>query len=173
MNSLLMRHIRRMVKAVAFLTEHEDTPEGNFEALWRIIDEHYCFFDYKQQVYGLDWDAVYNIYKVRAKGPMNDYQLFEVLTDMLSELKDGHVNLYTSFDNGRYWHWHEDYPSNFSDTLQRRYLSTDYHIASVAQYKILDDNIGYLYVGSFANEIGESSLDEIIKHFAFCNGLLS
>ena len=83
------------------VTEHEDTPEGNFEALWRIIDEHYCFFDYKQQVYGLDWDAIYNIYKVRAKGPMNDYQLFEVLTDMLSELKDGHVNLYTSFDNGR------------------------------------------------------------------------
>ena len=43
------------------VTEHEDTPEGNFEALWRVIDEHYCFFDYKQQVYGLDWNAVYNI----------------------------------------------------------------------------------------------------------------
>ena len=27
-------------------------------------------------------------------------------------------------------------------------------------------------MGSFANEIGESSLDEIIKHFAFCNGLI-
>ena len=111
MNSIYIRHIKRMVKAVAFLpfyfftllplscvdvTEHEDTPEGNFEALWRVIDEHYCFFDYKQQVYGvygLDWNAVYNIYNVRAKGPMNDYQLFEVLTDMLSELKDGHVLL--------------------------------------------------------------------------------
>ena len=141
-----------MVKAVAFLpfyfftflplscvdvTEHEDTPEGNFEALWRVIDEHYCFFDYKQQVYGLDWNAVYNIYNVRAKGPMNDYQLFEVLTDMLSELKDGHVNLYTSFDNGRYWHWHEDYPTNFSDTLQRRYLGTDYHIASRRDHQAL------------------------------------
>ena len=56
--------------------EHEDTAEGNFEALWRVMDEHYCFLDYKQQVYGLDWNAVYNIYNVRAKGPMNDYQLF-------------------------------------------------------------------------------------------------
>ena len=27
-------------------------------------------------------------------------------------------------------------------------------------------------MGSFSNEIGESSLDEIIKHFAFCNGLI-
>ena len=154
------------------VAEHEDSPQGNFEALWQIINEHYCFLDYKQQVYGLDWDAIYNIYKVRAKGPMDDYQLFEVLTEMLSQLKDGHVNLYSSFDNGRYWHWHEDYPTNFSDTLQRRYLGTDYHIASGAQYRILDDNIGYLYVGSFSYEMGESSLDEIIKYFAFCNGLI-
>ena len=40
--------------------EHSDTPAGNFEALWQIIDEHYCFFDYKQHEYGLDWQAVYN-----------------------------------------------------------------------------------------------------------------
>ena len=111
------------------IEEHEDSPQGNFEALWQIIDEHYCFFDYKQQVYGLDWDAIYNIYNVRAKGQMTDYQLFEVLAEMLAQLRDGHVNLYTSFDNGRYWHWHEDYPTNFSDTLQRRYLGTDYRIA--------------------------------------------
>ena len=154
------------------IDEHEDSPRGNLEALWQIIDEHYCFHDYKHEVYGLDWNEVYNKYNVRARGELDDYQLFEVLTDMLSELRDGHVNLYTAFDNGRYWHWHEDYPTNFSDTLQRRYLGTDYKIASGAQYRILDDNIGYLYVGSFANEMGESSLDEIIKYFGFCNGLI-
>ena len=95
--------------------ERPNTPEGNFEALWKIMDEHYCFFDYKN----IDWNAVYNIYKVRARGDLNHEQLFEVLTDMLSELRDGHVNLSSSFDYGRYWRWHEDYPSNFSDTLQR------------------------------------------------------
>ena len=151
---------------------YPDTTQGNFEALWRIIDEHYCFFDYKQQAYGLDWQQAYNIYKVRSRGNLNSYQLFEVLTDMLSQLRDGHVNLYATFDNGRYWNWHEDYPTNFSDTLQRRYLGTDYHIAAGMAYRILDDNIGYLYVGSFANSIGESALDEIITHFAFCNGLI-
>ena len=44
--------------------ERPNTPEGNFEALWKIMDEHYCFFDYKN----IDWNAVYNIYKVRARG---------------------------------------------------------------------------------------------------------
>ena len=180
-------HIWQRVKAAALLPlglftfllfscvdekEFPDNSQGNFEALWKIIDEHYCFFDYKHQAYGLDWQQVYNIYNVRAKDNVNNYQLFEILTDMLSELRDGHVNLYTSFDNGRYWNWHEDYPTNFSDTLQRRYLGTDYRIASGMQYRILDDNIGYLYVGSFTYTIGESSLDEIIKYFAFCNGLI-
>ena len=172
MKKILLGLLAILAVSCVDVTEHEDSPQGNFEALWQIIDEHYCFLDYKKQVYGLDWDVIYNIFKVRAKGPMDDYQLFEVLTEMLSQLKDGHVNLYSSFDNGRYWHWHEDYPTNFSDTLQRRYLGTDYHIASGAQYRILDDNIGYLYVGSFSYEMGESSLDEIIKYFAFCNGLI-
>lgn len=25
----------------------EDTPQGNLEALWKILDEHYCFFEEK------------------------------------------------------------------------------------------------------------------------------
>ena len=36
-----------------------NTPQANFESLWRIIDEQYCFLDYKNDVYGLDWDEVY------------------------------------------------------------------------------------------------------------------
>ncbi len=148
--------------------EHENTPQGNFEALWQIIDEHYCFFDYKN----INWNTIYNIYKVRASDKINREQLFEVLTDMLSELRDGHVNLYTAFDYGRYWNWHEDYPANFSDTLQRRYLGTDYRIAGGLRYKILDDNIGYVYYGSFNSAIGESNLDEVIQHLMFCQGMI-
>ena len=148
--------------------ERPNTPEGNFEALWKIMDEHYCFFDYKS----VDWNAVYNIYKVRARGDIDHEQLFEVLTDMLSELRDGHVNLSTSFDYGRYWRWREDYPSNFSDTLQRRYLGTDYRIAGGLRYKILDDNIGYVYYESFSNSLGEGNLDEVIQHFMFCQGMI-
>ena len=39
--------------------EFPDTPHGNFEALWKIMDEHYCFFDYKKQTLGVDWNEVY------------------------------------------------------------------------------------------------------------------
>ena len=97
--------------------EYPDSPSGNLEALWRIIDEHYCFLDYKKETIGLDWNEVHARYSARVDDGMSRTQLFEVLTGMLSELHDGHVNIFTSFDTGREWSWQEDYPSNVSDTL--------------------------------------------------------
>lgn len=152
--------------------EFDNTPTGNFEALWKIIDEHYCFFNYKQNEYGLDWNAVYGKYKVRINDGMNSEQLFEVLSDMLGELRDGHVNLSASADFARYWSWFEDYPSNYSDTLQRRYLGTDYKIASGLKYRILDDNIGYVRYESFMDAIGDGNIDEVINYLMACRGLI-
>ena len=153
-------------------TERPNTPTGNFESLWQIIDEHYCFFDYKQHAYGLDWQAVYHKYKVRVSDKMTEVQLFEVLTDMLAELRDGHVNLGSSMDFGRYWTWHEGYPKNFSDTLERRYLGTDYKIAAGLKYRVLDDNIGYIRYDSFQQPIGEGNLDDCLSYLALCRGLI-
>ena len=123
----------------------DDTQKGNFEALWKIMDEHYCFFEEK----GVDWDSVHAVYAKQVDKGMTDSQLLEVLGNMLATLRDGHVNLYASFDMARYWGFHENYPSNFSDTLVNKYLGTDYKIAAGLRYRILDDNIGYLRCASF------------------------
>lgn len=152
--------------------EYADSPRGNFEALWRIIDEHYCFFDYKHETYGLDWDEVYERYSRQVNDGMTEEQMFEVLGNMLGELRDGHVNMYAPFDLSRYWSWHEDFPANFSDTLQRRYLDTDYMIASGLKYRKLDDNIGYIYCGTFNTSFGDGNLDEVMLALATCNGLI-
>ena len=109
--------------------EYPDTPEGNMEALWRIIDEHYCFLDYKKEAYGLDWNEVHQRYKSRVDAAMTKGQLFEVLADMLSELRDGHVNLSAAHDYARYWSWFENSPTNLSDSLLRRYMGTNYRMA--------------------------------------------
>lgn len=152
--------------------EYPDSPEGNFEALWTIMDEKYCFFEYKSEAYGLDWDEVYARYSAQINEYMTEEQLFEVLGNMLGELKDGHVNMYASFDVARYWSWKEDYPSNFSDTLYRKYIGTDYRIASSLCYLTLDDNVGYVYCGSFEDAIGSGNLDDMLIYLAPCNGLI-
>lgn len=147
---------------------HDDSAQGNLEALWQIMDEHYCFFQEK----GVDWDAVHAKYAAQMDSRMSQSQQFEVMTNMLSELRDGHVNLYTTFDTGRYWSWREDYPSNLSDTLLRKYLKTDYLIAGGVDYTILDDNIGYLRYESFQQGMSDSNLDQVMLHLTACNGLI-
>ncbi len=151
---------------------YDNDPVGNFEALWSIIDEQYCFLDYKAEEYGLDWDEVHDRYSKRISQDMTTKGLFEVLGDMLAELRDGHVNLYATFDVARYWSWREDYPANFSDSLQRKYLGKDYKIASSLKYKVLDDNVGYVYCGGFDNAFGNGNLSEMLQELAVCNGII-
>lgn len=149
-----------------------DTAAGNVEALWKIMDEHYCFFDYKKQQLGVDWDDVHVRYSAQASQKLSNYQQFELMKNMIGELRDGHVNLMTAFDLGRNWSWKEDYPTNFSDTLQRKYLGTDYRISNGIFYRILDDNIGYIYCGTFENDFGSGNLENIIYYLTTCNGLI-
>jgi hypothetical protein len=149
----------------------DNTPEGNFKALWQIMDERYCFFEYKAQECGLNWNDIYGQYSGRITPNTSETGLFEILCDMLEELRDGHVNLYTSSDVGRYWSWYTDYPDNFSADIQKKYLKNDYRLSSGLKYKILDDNIGYMYIGSF-DKMSESSLDAIMSYFSICNGLI-
>lgn len=152
--------------------EYENTTSGNFEALWKIMDEHYCFFEEKEQALGVNWNNVYTKYKPQVSEPLAQKQLFEVLCNMLGELRDGHVNMVSAFDYGRNWTWKEDYPTYFSDTLQRIYLGTDYRIASGLQYRILDDNTGYIRCSTFDTAFGDGNLDEIFYYLAPCNGLI-
>ncbi len=147
---------------------YEDSPSGNFEALWKIMDEHYCFFQEKC----VDWDSVHAVYAPRFNAGMTDDQKLEVLGNMLAELKDGHVNLFASFDYSRYWGFHEDYPKNYSDTLARHYLGTDYRISNGFKYRIMDDNVGYLRVSSFEDTIGAGNLDDILLYLQPCLGII-
>jgi len=148
--------------------EFDNTPQGNFEALWTIIDEQYCFLDYKQ----IDWDAIHDQYQPLITSDMSSDGLFEVLGNMLAELKDGHVNLYSASNTARYWDWYLDYPRNFDESLVEQYLGREYRIGGGAKYTILDDNVGYIYYGSFSNGIGEGNLDEMLSYLSICNGLI-
>ncbi|MCC8172029.1 MAG: S41 family peptidase [Parabacteroides sp.] len=149
--------------------EYTTSPRENFEALWTILDEHYCFFEYKE----VDWNQVYAAYKPRVNEEMDQYELFNLLGDMMAELKDGHTNLISSFDLARYWKWYEDYPDNFNEQIQKNYLGTDYHIAGGMKYKmLLPDSIGYIYYPSFSSGVGESNLDYVLYSFKDCSGLI-
>lgn len=149
-----------------------NSPQANFESLWKIIDEQYCFLEYKKQEYGLDWDEVHERYAKRITASMGSEALFEVLSEMVNELRDGHVNLHSSMASSQYREWFDAYPRNFSDSIQSIYLRKDYINSSGLTYQILENNIGYIYCESFSDGIGDGNLNQILNRLAICDGLI-
>ncbi len=151
------------------IEEWANDPRGNFDALWTIIDEHYCFFAEKN----VDWDEVYVRYSCKVSDKMTGEELFAVCSDMLNELRDGHTNLAAPFDVSYYRAWWSDYPQNFDRRLIRQYyFNFNYLTAAGMDYGILPENVGYMYYGSFSSTIGEGNLDYILSYFSTCDGLI-
>ena len=145
--------------------------EGNFNALWEIIDTKYCYLDYKN----IDWDSIYTAYHQRIPYIKTDLDFFDFLGKMLEELKDGHVNLYSGFDVSRYWKWYTDYPENFSSDIiySDRYLGENYRIAGGMHYQKIDNgNIGYIYYGDFTSDFSDANIGYIFKYFSNCKGII-
>lgn len=174
----VLNFISLTLLAALFLTscdkdlEVEDSPRENFEMLWRTIDERYCFFEYKKDSIK-DWDDVYDEYSLMIHDDMSQYDLFDVLGSMLNELKDGHVNLVSSFDRSRY-DLQGDYPFNFDINILEgpRYLGKDYKQAGGIMYKRLSEDVGYMYYNSFSNSFNDSNLNHILYYFKDTKGII-
>ena len=151
---------------------YDDTPQGNLDALWTLIDQRYCFLTYKEEQLGFRWSEIHAKYSSKLHPKMSRTQLFEVLCQMLSELKDGHVNISSSIDLGRNWSWKEDYPENLDTELRQKYLGTDYHIGSGLKYTILPDNVAYVVYESFSDAIGEGNLSDMLNLLSLTNGMI-
>jgi hypothetical protein len=150
----------------------KNTPQENFDSMWKRIDEKYSFLDYKH----IDWDSVKAVYQPRIKENMTEIELFSVLDSMLYTLKDGHVNLMAPFNTSRNWQWYLGYPQNFDySVLERNYLGNNYYITGPFTNQIFvqgNKKIGYFYYGSFSSNFSEYDLDFILSRFSACDGLI-
>ena len=150
--------------------------QDNFDLLWSILDERYCFFEMKE----VDWDEVRVRYQqeLRELAPPGERisrdDFFDLLASMFYELKDGHVNLYSAFDVSRHEAWFDDYPDNFDYNIVRdNYLTKKHRIAAGFRYNLLEQcNIGYVYYANFSSPVGEGNMEEVFSKFRDCNGLI-
>lgn len=149
--------------------EYENTPTDNFNALWDIIDRNYCFFEYKNSI---DWNEIGARYRARVKDNMTSMELFALCSEMVNELRDGHVNLASSWDVSYYRFW-DQYPQNYNArVVEQNYLNFNYKSSSGIRYMILPNNFGYMYYGSFQNTIGEGNLDYVLFELQSTDGLI-
>lgn len=141
-----------------------------FNEAWTFTDEHYSFFEYKN----IDWDSVKAVFEPKVNDINSDEELFYLIADMLYALKDGHVNLSSDFDFSRNWDWYLSSPPNFyEDILEREYFKGEQQY--VGPFTIMDfkeENVGYIYYGSFTGIFSSSDLDYILNKFADKRGII-
>ncbi|MCM1484163.1 MAG: S41 family peptidase [Muribaculaceae bacterium] len=151
------------------IPEYADDPKGNFEALWTVFDHHYCFFKEKN----VDWDEVYVRYSRKISDKMSRDELFNLLSEMVAELKDGHVNLSSPWSTSYYRKWWSDYPQNYDARLiEQYYYNFNYRSLGTVNYGLLSDNIGYMHYGSFETGLGAGNVDYILQYFSTARALI-
>jgi carboxyl-terminal processing protease len=78
-----------------------ERPEFIFDLFWQTFADHYAFFDER----GVDWNRIRSDFRPRVRADMTSSDLFELFSEMLRPLDDGHVNVYLApgrrFNPGR------------------------------------------------------------------------
>lgn len=163
------------IAAIAGLTachdvpEYTDDPYGNFDALADIVGNRYCFFKEKD----IDWKELCRQYRAKITPETRQLELFQICSELLDHLEDGHVNLASRFDTSYYRKWWSDYPQDFNlRTLQQYYLGFDYMQTTGISYKMLDEDIAYMYYPSFSSPVSATNLDYILAILSQSKGLI-
>lgn len=92
--------------------EFQNSPLGNYDALWSEYDRTYGAFEAKN----IKWDSLYNVYRSTLNENSSDNELYIALTGLLRELNDGHIQLTAS-----------DYKRFFSSGIRTLYPDSRYY----------------------------------------------
>ena len=151
-----------------FIEEPGKEPKDIFEQTWHFADREYSFFEYKN----IDWDSVYNYYEPRITNDLSEQDLFNELADMLFCLRDGHVNLSSSFNRSRNWDWYLEAPDNFDKyLLERNYFKNKQQLAG--PFVVYDfGDVGYIYYESFSSSWSDETMEQIADQFKDKKGLI-
>lgn len=153
-------------KAIMPKSESAD-PVKTFETLWSTIDKGYSFFEYKN----IDWNTVYQTFRPQISNTMTERELFNKCSEMLSILKDGHVNLRAGFSSSYYHDFYLNYPANFNkEVLDRNYLR-GFEVTGPLYHTVLSGNIGYIYYATFQSPFTDDQLDAVLNRFNAISGL--
>jgi hypothetical protein len=134
--------------------EVNDDYMANFEAFWTLVDEQYCFLDYKN----IDWDAVKEEMLPRVEAAKSEQEFFNVLESSLDYLRDGHVWMISPFkryvcDTYKFDENGEEYPANFDGGVVGDYLTEKFRtMASGITFGEIErdgHSFAYIYYAGF------------------------
>ncbi len=139
-----------------------NTPLHCFDMMSQNVETHYSLFAEKK----VSWEKLTKIYRGRVFDSMTQDSLFTVMSGLLAELNDGHVNLFSTTDKSRNWHWKQDYPDNYNESfVQRYYLKNNFKITGPFYHNFLRDSVGYITYRAFSAPFTTEELDYILQRY--------
>ncbi len=155
--------------------EPQNTPVENFEVLWKEFDRMYALFEVKN----IDWNQIYQEYMLKVNDNLSSDELFDVVSEMLADLNDGHVWMvkpdpgFRRFDSGPV------YPEGgFDLELVRAKLLEELLIGNSQEPDIIygkfEGEIGYIYFENLGLNPGfyNDALQIILPYMKDTKGLI-
>ncbi len=143
-------------------------PYENFEYLWNQVDIKYSYFELKQ----VNWEQVKSTYLAQLSPEMSEEQLFNVLANMLKELRDDHTNLVSPFNVSVYSQPQQANLNYHSTTVWENYVSERYYTGPFSHGFIDGANVGYVRYGSFMESFFPNQLSFVLDRYQSTNGLV-
>lgn len=127
--------------------EPADGPVAVAQAAWTEIDAYHAFFEQT----GMDWDSVGTVYLPRVSATTTDADLFAILSEMITELRDGHARLRTPSASFAWDGWLTERPVNFYETILGSYLRppSGTGAGGVVRWGTLSGGLGYVRIAGF------------------------
>ncbi|MCF7832733.1 MAG: S41 family peptidase [Candidatus Marinimicrobia bacterium] len=154
---------------LVFTGDTPNDPVTTFDYLWNKVDQQYAYFDVKN----VDWDDIYLKYSPDIHSDISDDSLFFYLGNMLNELRDGHVNLFSEFNISRF-DISKLGPKNFDYRfIQDNYLGTDYYSTGPFRHDfIANDQVAYVRYSSFMDLFSDANMLYIFDRYKDTEGMI-
>ena len=145
-----------------------NSPSENFEYLWNELDKKYSYFELKK----INWDSIKTIYSSKLNDNLNEYELFNILGEMMNELRDDHSNLVSPFNISRYDISLKSNANFRLRTIEENYFTNPEISGSFYNDFLEGKQIGYIRYSSFSNSISASILDYLLLKYQNTKGLI-
>lgn len=143
-----------------------------FEQAWQKLNDNYPYFEQR----GIDWQAMYKLYRPKISQNTSGDELYDVLCSMLEHFNDGHINLETGEKRFCSNIMTNPKMEDFSWKLvSDKYLNNTFKASpdSMFYYGWLTDDLAYMRIRRFPNkEILEQYIDTIIGEIACAKSLI-
>jgi C-terminal processing protease CtpA/Prc len=135
--------------------------------MWKGYDEWYGMFETRH----INWDSLYQVYRPQVHDNMNNQQLYDVLSKLITPLNDAHAFLQPTsdglprYESSEFFRTHTVQQDFSISVIRNAYIPSLVSVDTMLHYGIIDGNIGYIHFGEFGMPLDfyENQLGKIMK----------